>query len=229
MTLRLAMMVLAAFAGSAVMAQTPPKLGDSAKELVGTWEFSNADRDKVCTATFKADATAVGFKVEFDKNCVIQFPIIADVAGWIYPENDLLRLVDAQRKTLIEFSEVEDGIYEAPTPGLGVLFLQNASSAGPPPKPLEQVAGDWTIVHAGGAPLCQLTLSATPAGDSLALTVKPGCDAAVAKLNFSAWRLDRGELLLVPARGNPWRFEEIDSVSWRRLPESADQIMLVKQ
>ena len=217
-----------AVAGAA-FAQGPPTLGDSAKEIVGTWEFSNADRDKICTATFKSDPMPVGFKVEFDKNCVNLFPIIADVAGWIFPESDLLRLIDAQRKTLIEFSEVEDGIYEAPTPGLGVLFLQNAAAAGPPPKPPEQVAGNWAIVRGNGAPLCRLSLATTPAGDALALTVQPGCDAAIARLNFAAWRLDRGELMLVLARGTPWRFEEVDNVSWRRLPENAEQIMLVRQ
>lgn len=214
---------------SAASAQAPPTLGDSAKAVIGSWEFSNADRDKICTVVLKSDPAPGGFKVEFEQNCGTLFPLVNDVVAWNFPENDLLRLLDAQGKSLVEFSEVEDGIYEAPTPGLGVLFLQNASSAGPPPKPLEQVAGDWTIVRGSGAPLCQLALSATPAGDSLALTVKPGCDAAIAKLNFSAWRLDRGELLLVPARGNPWRFEEIDSMSWRRLPESPDQIMLVRQ
>jgi hypothetical protein len=36
-------------------------------------------------------------------------------------------------------------------------------------------------------------------------------------------------LMLVPSRGNPWRFEEIDSATWRRVPESADQITLVRQ
>ena len=55
----------------------------------------------------------------------------ADVAGWTFPDNDLLRLLDAQGKALVEFSEVEDGIYEAPTPGVGVLFLQNAARRRP--------------------------------------------------------------------------------------------------
>ena len=35
--------------------------------------------------------------------------------------------------------------------------------------------------------------------------------------------------MLVPARGNPWRFEEVDNTIWRRVPESADQITLVRQ
>ena len=88
-----------------------------------------------------------------------------DIVAWKFPDNDLLRLLDAQGKSLVEFSEVEDGIYEAPTPGVGVLFLQNAAAAGPPPKPPEQVAGDWAIVRGSGAPLCQLTLATTAASD----------------------------------------------------------------
>lgn len=214
---------------AAASAQTPGAFGDSAKALLGTWEFSNADRDKICTATFKADAVKAGFKVDFDKNCPSLFPLVSEVAGWTFPDNDLLRLVDAQGKTLMEFSEVEDGIYEAPTPGIGVLFLQNAAAAGPPPKPPEQMAGTWAIVRGAGAPLCALTLATTPKGDGFALAVKPGCDAAIARLNFAQWRLDRGELVLVPARDNPWRFEEIDNATWRRLPESADAISLVRQ
>jgi len=59
--------------------------------------------------------------------------------------------------------------------------------------------------------------------------VQPGCDAAIAKLDFTQWRLDRGELVLVPATGAPWRFEEIDDNRWTRLPESVDQVTLVRQ
>ena len=52
-----------------------------------------------------------------------------DIAGWTYPNNDLLKLLDAQGRPLVEFSEVEDGIFEAPTPGVGVLFLQAPAAA----------------------------------------------------------------------------------------------------
>ena len=212
----------------ATLAQTPAVLGDSAKAMVGTWEFSNADRDKICTATFKTDPTKVGFKVEFDANCGELFPLVRDVAGWTFPENDLLRLLDAQGKTLVEFSEVEDGIYEAPTPGVGVLFLQNPAGAGAPSKSPEQVAGDWAIVR-GGKPLCQLTLATDPTDDGMAVKIKPGCDPAIARLNFAQWKIDRDELMLTPARGNAWRFEEADANSWRRVPEAANPYSLVRQ
>jgi hypothetical protein len=221
--------VIAVIAAGLALAQAPVPIGDSAKALIGTWEFSNADRDKICSATFKADSTKVGFKVEFDKACADLFPLVNDVAGWVFPDNDLLRLLDAQGKILVEFSEVENGIYEAPTPGVGVLFLQNAAAAGPPPRPLDQVTGDWAIKRGSGAPICTVTLSANAAKDGFALTVKPGCDAAIARLNFTQWRLDRDELMLVPTRGNPWRFEEVEAGNWRRVPESANPLFLIKQ
>jgi hypothetical protein len=227
---RLLLIGLVAVMSTAVSAQSTATLGDSAKAMVGTWEFSNADRDKICTATFKSDTTKVGFKVEFDANCAELFPLVRDVAGWTFPENDLLRLLDAQGKALVEFSEVEDGIYEAPTPGIGVLFLQNAAAAaGPPPKLPEQVAGDWAIMRGPDKLLCSLTLVTTALRDDFALTVKPGCDATIVRAGFTQWRMDRGELVLVSTRGISWRFEEIDNVSWRRVPESADPIMLVRQ
>jgi hypothetical protein len=229
MTRLIAIALVAIFSVGAAQAQTPPTLGDSAKAVVGTWEFSNADRDKICTVTLKNDPLPAGFKVEFDKNCGNLFPLVNDIVAWNFPENDLLRLLDAQGKSLVEFSEVEDGIYEAPTPGVGVLFLQNPAAAGAPPKLPEQVAGEWAIVRGSGAPLCQLTLATSAVQDGLAVTVKPGCDPAIARLNLTLWRIDRDELMLVPARGNPWRFEEVDANTWRRTPETADAIMLVRQ
>jgi Protease inhibitor Inh len=204
-------------------------LNDSAKAMIGDWEFSNADRDKTCSVTFKSDRVAVGQKLEFDANCGNLFPLVRNIVGWKYPEDDLLYLLDAQGKALIEFSEVEDGIFEAPTPGLGVLFLQSPAAAGQAPtKQPADVAGEWAIKRGDGKAVCALTLASAPAGGGFALTVKPGCDPTIAKLNFTQWRLDRGELDLLPADGQPWRFEEIDG-AWRRLSETADQITLERQ
>lgn len=223
---RITPLLFALIAAGPALAQTAT-LGDSAKGVLGSWEFSNADRDKVCTATFKADPAPVGFKVEFDANCGNLFPIVSRVTGWKFPENDNLFLLDAGGKALVEFSEVESGMYEAPTPGIGVLFLQ-AAAGGPPPKPPEQVAGNWAISR-GGKTLCTLALASTVLRDGFALTAQPGCDAEITRLNFTQWRLDRGELVLVLARGNGWRFEEVEGGNWRRVPESAVEIMLVRQ
>ena len=208
------------------LAQSRPPLGDSARNMLGSWEFSSANRERVCTATFKPDAASGGLKVEFDPNCASSYPLVAGIAAWKFPDNDLLYLVDADGKALAEFSEVEDGIFEAPTPGVGVLFLQRPAAAGATAT-AEQLAGDW-IMRRGTATLCAFTLSDAPQGEGLSLAVKPGCAASVAQLGFAQWRLDNGELLFVPARGQPWRFEAADD-RWSRVPETPDGFTLARQ
>ena len=225
-----ATLLAAILVAAPALAQAPqPALGDSAKGLIGSWEFSNADRDKICTATFADKKTPAGLAVTFSKDCDKLFPVVANVAGWVFPDNDLLRLVDTDGRTLIEFSEVEDGVYEAPTPGLGVLFLQNAASAaGTPAKLPDQMAGDWTMKR-GDTVICTATLSMTPVADGFSVAFKPGCDPAIVRVNFTHWRLDRGILLFSVARGAPWRFEEIENDVWRRVPETANEITLTRQ
>lgn len=204
-------------------------MGESAKAMLGSWEFSNADRDRRCTATFTNAPAPGGFKVEFDANCVNLFPFIANIAGWRLPDDDNLFLFDANGKTLAEFSEVEAGMFEAPTPGVGVLFLQNAAAAAPTPKRPEEIVGDWTI--AGEVSLCDISLSATAAnGGGMRLTIKPGCRDDIVKLNFTRWRIEGGELQLLPAQGTtPWRFVENDSDNWRRIPETAEAVNLIRR
>ena len=112
-------------------AQPKHEINASAKAMIGPWEFSDAARSKICTVTFSDAAVKVGYKLAFAPECAALFPLVTNVAGWSYPENDLLYLLDAQGKALVEFSEVEDGIFEAPTPGVGVLFLHNPAAGEP--------------------------------------------------------------------------------------------------
>ena len=221
-------LVALAFLATGARAQAP--LTDEAKAMTGgTWELSNADRDKRCTVTFRTEPAAAGMRVEFDKGCAGQFPFIGEVVGWTLTQNDFLRMLDAKGKSLLEFSEVESRIYEAPRPGEGILFIQASTAVGPAPREPGEVAGDWGFVRGSGKPICTMTLANTPAGPDLALKLKPGCDALVARFAPTAWQMDRGELLLKNARGQTWRFEEADAATWERVPESADPLLLVKQ
>src|SRR5215831_9574501 len=84
-------------------AQAP--VSDEAKAMAeGTWEFSNADRDKRCTLTFRTDPAAAGMRLEFDKGCVGLFPFVKEIAGWSLTQNDFLRLLDAKGQSVLEFS-----------------------------------------------------------------------------------------------------------------------------
>jgi Protease inhibitor Inh len=217
--------IFAVSISAAAQARTNEALSNSAKAVIGAWEFSDAEHDKMCTVKFASDAAKVGLKVTFDANCGNLFPLVRQIAGWKYPQGDLLYLVDGTGQALITFSEVEDGIFEAPTPGLGLLFLQNPTAAALPEQDQpSEVAGNWELRHGNDIVVCVLTL----ASDGFAVTVNPGCDPEIVKLNFAQWRMDRSELVLVPASGDPWLFEDTDG-NWRRLNENAEPFMLVRQ
>jgi hypothetical protein len=212
--------------GAAAQAQQQPPLSAPVKSMIGSWDFSNAERDKTCSAKFSADRVGASYKVTFDANCVKLFPIVRQIVGWKFPQEDLLYLVDPQGRAIVEFSEVEDGIFEAPTPGLGVLFLQNpaAVAASSKSSSSDDIAGNWAVVGNEGKPLCVLSL----AKDGFAVAPQSGCDPQIADLKLTQWRMDQGDLLLIPASGEPLRFEDADG-NWRQLTQSANAFMLVRQ
>jgi len=197
----------------------------------GAWEISNADRDKTCVVTFKADPARTGYKLDLEPACADVFPFIKEVEGWTL-SNEIVRLVDARGKTIFEFTEVESGMYEAERPAEGLFFLQNAAAA-PAIRTPDQMAGEWVVMQ-GTKQICAMTLanSAVPNQEgALVLRIKPGCEPPAARLNFVLWRMDQGELVLASAGGQSWRFEEEDTqtFTWRRVPEGADEIRMVRK
>jgi hypothetical protein len=211
-------------AGSAV-AQSPQP--EAVKAKLGAWEISNADRDKVCMVTLRPEPAPGGHKLEFAKGCADAFALVKGIAAWTI-SRDKMRFVDAKGKTILELDEVEQGMFEGERPGEGLYFMQSVAATAPA-RTSDQMVGDWAVMQGSDKPICTLTFSNTAAADGFAVKVKPGCDAAVSAFNPTSWRLDRGELVVSSARGGPWRFEEGDPTTWRRVPESADPVWLVRQ
>ena len=208
---------------------TEPALPAQPRTMAGSWEFSNADREKTCTITFRDTAAKVGKRVEFDPNCVKQFAFIPEVAGWQLKDNDFLRLLDAHGNSVLEFSEVENGIFEAPKPGEGILFIQNPSDLGAPPKTADQVTGEWQIVNRTGKRVCGLALSNTAAGEEFVLRLLSPCDKVVTTFSPETWQMDRGEIVLHAANGQGWRFTEGDDRKWERVPQTATPLWMVRK
>jgi hypothetical protein len=221
-----------AAAASQASAQNPITSSETFKTMIGKWEMSNADRDRTCQLTFKTDPSGALFKLDLDKACTAQMPELKDVTGWTIGGLDLVKLMDGKGKAVFEFSEVENGIFEAQRPGEGVFFMQNAgTTAAAANVPLEQMAGDWGVVRGSGKTVCVITLSNTAAGeDAFALSVKPGCQTFVTGFNPAAWYLDRGELVLKSSKaGRFWRFEANNPTTWQRVPEGPEPVNLVRQ
>jgi hypothetical protein len=211
--------------------EAPPEqtTAPAPRSMVGSWEFSNADREKICTITFRNDAAKVGKRLEFDANCVKNFAFVPDIVGWQMNENDFLRLLDAQGESVLEFSEVESGIFEAPKPGEGILFIQNPTDLGPAPKTAEQMTGEWAITRRTGKPLCILTLTNEVSGEEFAVRMQLPCDPLVTRFGPTSWTMDRGEIVFHSPGGQFWRFGEGEDKKWRRIPETANPLMMVRK
>src|SRR5260370_7898894 len=201
---------------------------DAVNAMIGVWEFSNADHNKVCRFTFRTEAAPGGRRVDVDKNCAGLFPSTKDISGWAVDNYGGLRLLDKQSEAVMELTEAESGMYDGFTPGEGRNILQSAAAA--PMRSAEDMIGDWVIARGSGKAICTLTLANSPAGvDALALRLKAGCDPLVMRFNPNAGRMDQRELLPLSAPGHSSPFEESAPHTWQRVPESAAAIWWVRQ
>jgi Protease inhibitor Inh len=213
---------------------TPGRAQDAStlkKDMIGQWELSTTERSKTCVVTLKGDATPQGLKLELEPACAAALPFTKDIAAWsIKGLGDIVRLQDGAGAAVIDFTEVESGIFEGLRQGEGIYILQNLAAARSLAKSMDQMIGDWAMVRSNGRPICGLTLTNTEASpDNFQVFLKPRCDSAVAAFNPTVWRLERGELLLMSKDGDVWRFEADDNAQWRRVPDSADPLIMLRQ
>jgi hypothetical protein len=209
--------------------QAPPPSGpsDAARALVGVWELSNPDRDRRCTLTFKLDAAPQGRVVTLGPTCAGAFPDVRPTAAWTMGSDDALKLVDAKGVVLFELTEVESGMYET-TPSFTHYFLQTLAATNKE-RITDDLFGDWQITRGPGRPICELNLGNTAYDpDSFVLTLKPGCDASITRFGPVAWRLDRGQFVMIGGGGQAWRFEENEANIWSRIPAARPPVLMVK-
>jgi hypothetical protein len=200
------------------------------KDMVGQWELSTTERSKTCVVTLKGDASPQGLRLELEPGCAKALPFTKDITAWNVKGLDIVRLQDAAGQPVIDFTEVESGIFEGLRQGEGIYILQNLAAARSLAKSMDQMIGDWAMVRGNGQTVCGLTLTNTEVTpDNFQVYLKPRCDPAVVAFAPSAWRLERGELLLMAANGEAWRFQADDNAQWRRVPDSADPLIMLRQ
>jgi hypothetical protein len=223
---RLVACTLLVFAATSALAQAPqtpppaaggPPASDAMRNLVGVWELSNPDRDRKCQLTFKLDPAPPGRTVVLAQTCAAAFPDLRAIAAWQMGSDDALKLVDAKGTVLSEMTEVEAGMYET-TPSHTHYFLQTLAAINKE-RITDDLFGEWQFTRGTARVVCQMTFENTAATtDSFALTVKPGCDQIITRFAPIAWRLDRGQLIMLAANGQSWRFEENEEAIWSRVP-----------
>jgi hypothetical protein len=200
------------------------------KNMIGQWELSTTERSKTCVVTLKSDATPQGLKLELEPGCAAALPFTKDITAWNVKGLDIVRLQDAAGQSVIDFTEVESGILEGMRTNEGIYILQNLAAARSLAKSVDQMIGDWAMVRGNGQAICGLTLTnneATP--DNFQVFLKPKCDPAIAAFAPTQWRLDHGQMVLMSAKGESWQFEADDNAQWRRVPDSADPLIMLRQ
>jgi hypothetical protein len=219
---------------AAIVCGSPARSQDAAtlkKDMIGQWELATTDRSKTCVVTLKSDSTPQGFKLELEPGCAAALPFTRDIAAWsIKGLGDIVRLQDAAGQPVVDFTEVETGIFEGMRTGEGIYILQNLVAARSLAKSMDQMIGDWAMVRGDGQAICGLTLTNTEAtADNFQVFLKPKCDPVVAAFAPTQWRLEHGQILLMSASGETWQFEADDNAQWRRVPDSADPLIMLRQ
>jgi hypothetical protein len=200
------------------------------KDMVGQWELSTTERSKTCVVTLKNDAAPQGLKLELEPGCAAALPFTKDITAWNVKGLDIVRLQDAAGQPVIDFTEVESGIFEGLRQGEGIYILQNLIAARSLAKSMDQMIGDWSMVRGNGQVVCGLTLTNNEASpDNFEVFLKPKCDPAIAAFAPKQWRLDHGQMVLMSASGETWQFEADDNAQWRRVPDSADPLIMLRQ
>ncbi len=198
--------------------------------MIGQWELSTTERNKTCVMTLTTDGPSTAMKLALEPGCAKALPFAADIKAWSIKGLDIVRLQDSAGQPVIDLSEVENGILEGVRQGEGVYILQNLESAREAVRSLDNMIGDWSMVRGNGRPVCGLTLTNTEAGaDTFAVFLKPRCDPAVVNFAPKYWKFERGDLQLTSDRGDTWHFQADDSAQWRRVPEAAEPLLLVRQ
>jgi Protease inhibitor Inh len=232
MTARRSWLALAAL-GTLVLCGSQAWSQDAAtlkKDMVGQWELSTTERSKTCVVTLKSDATPQGLKLELEPGCAASLPFTKEITAWSVKGLDIVRLQDAAGQPVIDFTEVESGILEGTRANEGIYILQNLAAARSLTKSMDQMIGDWSMVRSNGQSVCGLTLTNTEAGqDNFQVFLKPKCEASIAAFAPTQWRLEHGQILLMSASGATWQFEADDNAQWRRVPDSADPLILLRE
>ncbi len=199
------------------------------KDMIGQWELATTDRSKTCVVTLRQEPAPQGLKLELEPGCAAALPFTKSITAWNIKGLDIVRLQDAAAELVIDFTEVEAGIFEGLRQGEGVYILQNLAAARSLAKSMDQMIGDWSMVRGNGQAICGLTLTNTEVGqDNFQVFLKPKCDPVVAAFAPTQWRLDHGQMLLMSQSGETWQFEADDNAQWRKVPDSADPLIMLR-
>jgi protease inhibitor Inh len=215
---------------SAATAQQPGKPDpDAVRALAANYELANADGDRKCPITLDAKPAGPVLTLVFDRPaCVALFAFLSDVAGWLPGPGGSIRLARANGRPVLEFTEGVGGTYEGIREGDAVYFLTNQQYSDPADAPqFADLLGDWNLSRPGGPAICRISLTdQAAANETFVMRVDANCDATIARLAPVAWRLERGDVLLIAKNGDKLRFGRQEGGDWTKIPDTPRPLVM---
>jgi hypothetical protein len=203
---------------------------DAGARLAAPFRLGNADGSRSCPFALKAEPAGPGLAVDFDRPACAIIAFSAQVVAWLPDPSGSLRLLNAQGRTVAEFTEGANGSFEALREGDGVYFLTNPSAADEDTEiKVDEVVGEWDLARQAGTPICRWTLLDQPAtnGKGKALAIAAGCDPALLRFGPVAWDIEGGNILV---RGDTdaavIRFARQEDGGWARTPERGRPLLM---
>ncbi|MEP9355636.1 protease inhibitor Inh/omp19 family protein [Xanthobacter sp. KR7-65] len=214
----------------AAAAKLDPTVREAAARVAAPFRLTSADGSRGCAFALKPDSAGAGLAVEFDRAACAIIGFSAQVTAWIPDPSGSIRLLNAQGRTVAEFTEGTGGSYEALREGDGVYFLANPAVADGTELRAEEVVGDWDLARQAGTPVCRWTLLDAPArGGGFRLSVQDGCDAALLRFGPTAWDIEGGNILVRGEGGAAViRFARQEDGGWARTPERGRPLLMVR-
>jgi hypothetical protein len=221
--------IFAALATPAAAQQAPKPDPEAVRGLAANYELTNADGDRKCPMTLDAKPAGPALTLIFNRaECVPLFAFLSDVAGWLPGPGGSIRLTRANARPVLEFTEGVGGTYEGIREGDAVYFLTNLQYSDPADAPqFADLVGAWNLSRPGGAAICRINLTDEPAAsDSFAARVDANCDATIARFGPVAWRLERGDVLLLAKNGDKLRFGRQEGGEWTKIPDTPRPLVM---
>jgi hypothetical protein len=220
---RLLLIAVGLMQASQVVAQSDDILSAQA----GRWLVAPTDGRPGCIVTLEMTNAIGGRTASAAANCAESLPPFANLAAWVLGASGLA-LIDPTRRPLARFTEDETALLHDKERNLmlvrpvsGVDRLPHASA----------IFGDWTMRRPGGPALCSVSFAQRPpAGgqESNALTLKPGCDPAVARLKLASWRVEGPNLMLYGNDGSSLGFV-LTATGFTKRPEEGGRPLVIER
>lgn len=219
---RPALAALLLLAGPAAAQDESP---DILRSYLGSWLVAGDDGKLGCRVTL----AAAGRQATPEPACAARLPRVAQTRTWSIDSGVILR--DASRKAILAFVEDETTVMKT-REGSPAYYLVQAKAGVERAPHAPALVGRWSLERPGGPALCVAALRDRPppgADESFALALEPGCDAAVARLKLSSWRIEDFRLMLYGPDGQSLAFEPAADGRFEKAAEERGRPLLMRR